>query len=128
MDGNWLLFILSVNVDGLIQRIEDISMGTGEYAGALDELMAQLGMTDEALPGEEVAEQTLEGLIEDILANLDGESAPPAADAESDPESAPPAVDSEDDPGSAQAEEPSGMEPPGGGMPRERRIGKPLVC
>ena len=109
MDGNWLLFILSVNVDGLIQRIEDISMGTGEYAGALDELMAQLGMTDEALPGEEVAEQTLEGLIEDILANLDGESAPPAADAESDPESAAPAGDSEDDPGSAQAPELKGL-------------------
>ena len=42
-DGNWALFILSADVEGIRQRFDGIINREGEYAGALDELKDMLG-------------------------------------------------------------------------------------
>ncbi len=84
-DGNWMLFILSVNVDGLKQRVDDILQGSGEYADALGELLALLGLSGEGPSDEAAIGDALGELVDGIVAWLDGED---AGDAEGDPSDA----------------------------------------
>ena len=53
-DGNWALGIVSINVDGLVQRAIDILDGAPGYENSLDELVAAIdpegGLTKEDLP------------------------------------------------------------------------------
>ncbi len=106
MDGNWMLFILSMNIDGLKQRVDDILQGSGEYADALGELLALLGLTGEGMSDDAVAAEALGELIDDIVAWLDGED---AGGAEGDPSDAAPAGDAEGDPSDADLPKMGGL-------------------
>ena len=52
-DGNWMLLIVSVDTDTIIQRVKDILARRGEYAALLDEVAAMLGLDPALLPTEE---------------------------------------------------------------------------
>ena len=67
-DGNWMLIILSLNVDLLKQRIIDMQEEGGEYAGAVDELKQALGLSEEGL-----TEEGLNKLIEMFTNWMNGE-------------------------------------------------------
>ncbi len=55
-DGNWEMAILSIDTDGISQRIQDILGRKGEYAHALDDLMKMIGIDPSLLPTEEEIE------------------------------------------------------------------------
>lgn len=55
-DGNWEMAILSIDIDGIAQRIQDILGRKGEYAHALDDLMEMIGIDPSLLPTEEEIE------------------------------------------------------------------------
>ena len=86
MDGNWMLFILSVNIEGLMQRIDDIAQRAGDYADALDELTEILGMPPEAF-----SEDALNGLMENLDKWMEGD-----IEAEGDADEADDADDADD--------------------------------
>ena len=49
MDGNWALVILSVNLDGLADKIDAILNETGEYATAKTEFLEIFGLSEEKI-------------------------------------------------------------------------------
>ena len=61
-DGNWSLQILSVDVDGLVDRLDAISENKGEYAGAMDELTAIFKSPEQTGSGDDFA-AIIEGIF-----------------------------------------------------------------
>jgi len=49
-DGNWMLMIVSVDLEAFEQRLNQIIHREGEYAGVVDELAEALGLDPAALP------------------------------------------------------------------------------
>ena len=78
-DGNWALYIFSLNLDGLIQRAIDIVEGNPGYETSLDELLPifapEGGATREDVPN--LIIKTLDGLFQetDGVAETDGAEA-----------------------------------------------------
>ena len=66
-DGNWSLFIFTVNVDEIMSRVLQMIMGEGEYGSALVELEKILGINpvSETAPGTEGG-----GLLDALLGRL----------------------------------------------------------
>ena len=78
-DGNWGMVVLSVDLEGLVQRIEDIAMGNGEYATALDELNALM-----AKAKAQIEKKKEPGLLDQLL-----DAMFPSKEAEPEPEPEP---------------------------------------
>ena len=90
-DGNWALMILSVDVDGILSRIDDMTNRRGEYADALDELEAIMGAVDwETSDSGEPSEpfdllDMLSGLMAGAEANADDQASEEGEELELDP-------------------------------------------
>ena len=56
-DGNWVLIIISVDIDGIIERCGQIAGGEGKYEHALDELAEIFGVTKEQLMNWSLSEE-----------------------------------------------------------------------
>ncbi|MGX8706498.1 MAG: M4 family metallopeptidase, partial [bacterium] len=78
-DGNWGMVVLSVNLEGLMQRLEDIAMGNGEYAAALDELNALIAEAEA-----QIEKKKEPGLLDQLL-----DAMFPSKEAEPEPEPEP---------------------------------------
>lgn len=79
-DGHWGLLIVSVDVERVVQRVNDIMEGKGEYAGALDELLIALGEKEEAPEEPETngtLMETLQSLFGDAMDEEEMESEEP---------------------------------------------------
>ena len=70
-DGNWSLMILSVDVEGIIQRVDDILNGAGEYADALPEILKALGIPEDAVFPQDGQDMDYEAILEKLFSALE---------------------------------------------------------
>ncbi len=74
-DGNWSMYILSADVDGIVQRIKDILAGAPGYEHAIEDLGTAMGLKADGAQGE--TPSLAEALITAILERLDESDAEP---------------------------------------------------
>lgn len=76
-DGNWSMYILSANVDGLVQRTKDILAGAPGYEHAIEDLMAALGFDSEPAQAKAEPASLAKALVTAILEGLEAQDAEP---------------------------------------------------
>ena len=72
-DGNWMMAILSVNTDEIVQVFEDAFMRRGESAALLDDLMTMIGLDPALLPTQEAVEANAEQAWTDSMGAINAE-------------------------------------------------------
>ena len=69
-DGHWLLYLISVDPEGIAQRYTDIMAGNGEYAGALDEILAAIYGMEPGKLEKDARDYTVDEILDALFATL----------------------------------------------------------
>ena len=96
-DGHWKLHLFNVDIKGAAQRCADIMAGRGEYAGALDELLAAIyGVEPEAL-AKDARDYTMDEILDALFSKLAESAAPRSIGTPDDAGEMPAEADNESD-------------------------------
>ena len=74
MDGNWMLLIISADIDGFMQRVNDIMARKGEYADVLVRAAELLGIDPSLVPTPEELEKDPSHAWDRLIQALDMET------------------------------------------------------
>ena len=71
-DGNWVMYLFSIDTEGFAQRYADIMAGNGEYAGALEEILEAICGVEPGQLEKDARDYTTDEIVDALLDALAG--------------------------------------------------------